>query len=116
MRSTIKWHKELIECKWFSVADIEHVPMIEHCKDGSYKVRNCNGKAIIHKEFSDAVKLAIKPTRSSANSISGLMEIRVSKMRESTKAYLSGVGKRLKGLSEVLLDMTVPVAVEAAIE
>lgn len=44
------------------------------------------------------------------------MEIRVSKMRESTKAYLSGVGKRLKGLSEVLLDMTVPVAVEAAIE
>lgn len=37
-------------------------------------------------------------------------------MRESTKAYLSGVGKRLKGLSEVLLDMTVPVAVEAAIE
>ena len=44
------------------------------------------------------------------------MEIRVSKMRESTKAYLSGVGKRLKGLSEVLLDMTVPVAVEAAIK
>ena len=37
-------------------------------------------------------------------------------MREFTKAYLSGVGKRLKGLSEVLLDMTVPVAVEAAIE
>lgn len=34
--------------------------MIEHCKDGSYKVRNCNGKAIIHKEFSDAVKLAIE--------------------------------------------------------
>lgn len=48
MRSTIKWHKELIGGKWFSVADIEHVPMIEHCKDGSYKVRNCNGKAIIH--------------------------------------------------------------------
>lgn len=44
------------------------------------------------------------------------MEIRVSKMRESTKAYLSGIGKRLKGLSEVLLDMTIPVAVEAAIE
>ena len=37
-------------------------------------------------------------------------------MREFTKAYLSGVGKRLKGLSEVLLDMTIPVAVEAAIE
>lgn len=37
-------------------------------------------------------------------------------MKESTKVYFSGVGKRLKGLSEVLLDMTVPVAVEAAIE
>ena len=37
-------------------------------------------------------------------------------MREFTKAHLSGVGKRLKGLSEVLLDMTVPVVVEAAIE
>lgn len=44
------------------------------------------------------------------------MGIRVSKMKESTKIYLSAVGKRLKGLSEVLLDMTVPVAVEAAIE
>lgn len=44
------------------------------------------------------------------------MEIRVSKMKESTKIYLSAVGKRLKGLSEVLLDMTVPVAVEATIE
>ena len=44
------------------------------------------------------------------------MGIKVSKMKESTKACLSGVGKRLKGLSEVLLDMTVPVAVEAAIE
>ena len=37
-------------------------------------------------------------------------------MKESTKVYLSAVGKRLKGLSEVLLDMTVPVAVEAVIE
>lgn len=60
MKSTIKWHKELIGGKWFSVADIEHVPMIEHCKDGFYKVRNCNGKAIMHKEFSGAVKLAIE--------------------------------------------------------
>lgn len=37
-------------------------------------------------------------------------------MKEATKAYLSGVGKRLRGLSEALLDMTVLVAVEAAIE
>lgn len=60
MKSSIKWHKELIDGKWFSVADVEHIPMIEHCKDGSYKVRNCNGKAIIHREFSDATKLAIE--------------------------------------------------------
>ena len=37
-------------------------------------------------------------------------------MRESTKAYMRGIGKRLKGLSSVLLNMTVPVAAEAAIE
>lgn len=60
MKSTVKWHKELINGKWFSVADVEHVPMIEHCKDGNYKVRNCNGKAVIHKEFSDAAKLALE--------------------------------------------------------
>ena len=63
MKSNIKWHKELVDGKWFSVADVEHVPMIEHCKDGSYKVRNCNGKAIIHKDFSDAVKLALETYR-----------------------------------------------------
>ncbi len=60
MKSTIKWHKEWIGGKWFSVSNVEHVPMIEHCKDGLYKVRNCNGKAIIHKDFSDAIKLAIE--------------------------------------------------------
>jgi lipocalin len=63
MKSTIKWHKELVGGKWYSVANVEHIPMIEHCKDGSYKVRNCNGKAIIHKDFSDAVKLAIETAK-----------------------------------------------------
>lgn len=60
MKSTIKWHKELVSGRWYSVADVEHVPMIEHLKDRAYKVRNCNGKAIIHREFSDAVKLALE--------------------------------------------------------
>lgn len=59
-KSNIKWHKEQIDGKWYSVADIPHVPLIEHCKDNTYKVRNCNGKAIMHKEFKDAVKLAIE--------------------------------------------------------
>lgn len=60
MKSTVKWHKELIDGKWFSVADVEHVPMIEHCKDCSYEVRNCSGNVIFHREFSDAVNLALE--------------------------------------------------------
>ena len=35
-------------------------PMIEHTKDDKYKVRNCNGKAILHNSFADAEKLAIE--------------------------------------------------------
>lgn len=34
--------------------------MIEHCKDGKYKVRNANGKAILHEDYTDAVKLAFE--------------------------------------------------------
>ena len=34
--------------------------MIEHTKDDKYKVRNCNGKAILHNSFADAEKLAIE--------------------------------------------------------
>lgn len=37
-------------------------------------------------------------------------------MKESSKAYFSRLGRKLKVLTAVLLDMTVPVAVEAAIE
>ena len=29
-------------------------------KDDKYKVRNCNGKAILHENFADAEKLAIE--------------------------------------------------------
>ena len=32
----------------------------EHTKDDKYKVRNCNGKAILHENFADAEKLAIE--------------------------------------------------------
>lgn len=60
MKNNFKWHKELVNGKWHSVCDHEHVPMIEHCKDGKYKVRNANGKAILHENFSDAIKLAIE--------------------------------------------------------
>ena len=47
MKNSFKWKKELINGKWYSVCDHEHVPMIEHTKDDKYKVRNCNGKAIL---------------------------------------------------------------------
>ena len=44
MKNNFKWHKELIDGKWYSVCDHKHVPMIEHTKDGKYKLRNANGK------------------------------------------------------------------------
>ena len=60
MKNNFKWHKEQIGGKWFSVCDKEHVPMIEHTKDGKFKLRNANGKAVIHEDFGDAVKLALE--------------------------------------------------------
>lgn len=60
MKNNFKWHKELIDGKWYSVCDHEHVPMIENCKDGKFKVRNSNGKAILHENYTDAVKLALE--------------------------------------------------------
>ena len=60
MKNNFKWNKELIDGKWYSVCDHEHVPMIEHTRDDKYKVRNCNGKAILHQDFASAEKLAIE--------------------------------------------------------
>ena len=42
------------------MTDHKHVPMIEHTKDGKYKLRNANGKAVLHEEYTDAVKLALE--------------------------------------------------------
>lgn len=60
MKNNFKWHKEQIDGKWFSVCDHKHVPMIEHTKDGKYKLRNANGKAVLHENYTDAVKLALE--------------------------------------------------------
>ena len=60
MKNNFKWHKEQINGKWYSVCDHKHVPMIEHTKDGKYKLRNANGKAVLHEEYTDAVKLALE--------------------------------------------------------
>ena len=56
-----EWKKELIEGKWYSVcSNAEHVPMIEHCKDETYKVIGSDGKSRIEKEYKDAQKFAIQ--------------------------------------------------------
>ena len=34
--------------------------MIEPTKDGKYKLRNANGKSVLHEEYTDAVKLALE--------------------------------------------------------
>mgnify|MGYP003291734193 CR=1 FL=1 len=60
MKNNFKWHKELIDGKWYSVCDHEHVPMIECTKDNKYKLRNANGKAVLHEDYKDAVKLALE--------------------------------------------------------
>lgn len=60
MKNNFKWHKEQLNGKWYSVCDHEHVPMIEHTKDGKYKLRNANGKAVLHEDYADAVKLALE--------------------------------------------------------
>ena len=54
MKNNFKWHKEQINGKWYSV------PMIEHTKDGKFKLRNANGKSVLHEEYTDAVKLALE--------------------------------------------------------
>lgn len=61
MSKAYKWSKEQINGKWYSVCtNYEHMPMIEHCKDGRYKVTGSDGKSRIEKEFGDAMKFAIQ--------------------------------------------------------
>lgn len=63
MKSIIKWHKEFIGGKWFSVANAMHIPRIEHCKDGFYKLWSSSGKAVLHKRFRDAEKMALETAK-----------------------------------------------------
>lgn len=61
MAKPYKWGKQQILGKWYTVCiSHEHVPMIEHCKDGRYKVTGSNGKTRLEKEFGDAIKFAIE--------------------------------------------------------
>lgn len=85
MKNNFKWYKEQINGKWYSVCDHEHVPMIEHTKDDKYKVRNCNGKAILHESFADAEKQQSKLTRS----LKSLIRVLRDKYRVSYKLSAS---------------------------
>lgn len=61
MAKAYKWAKEQINGKWYSVCTShKHMPMIEHCKDGRYKVTGSDGKSRLEKEFGDAMKFAIQ--------------------------------------------------------
>lgn len=61
MAKAYKWEKEQIGGKWYSVCvSHEHVPMIKHNVDGTYTVKDCNGKPRIEKEWKNAQKFAIE--------------------------------------------------------
>lgn len=47
MGKAYKFEKQQINGKWYTVCTShEHMPMIEHCKDGRYKVTGCDGKTV----------------------------------------------------------------------
>lgn len=58
---TYTFEKQQINGKWYSVCiSHEHVPMIEHCKDGKYKTVGKDGKARFEDSFANAKKFAIQ--------------------------------------------------------
>lgn len=53
MAKAYKFEKQQINGKWYTVCvSHEHFPMIEHCKDGRYKVTGSDGKARLEKHTS----------------------------------------------------------------
>lgn len=61
MNKAYKFEKQQLNNKWALVCvSHEHFPMIESCKDGTYKVRGSNGKVRIEREFNAAMKFAME--------------------------------------------------------
>lgn len=61
MNKAYKFEKQQHGGRWFLVCTShEHFPMIEYCKDKTYKVRGSNGKVRIEREFNSAMKFAIE--------------------------------------------------------
>lgn len=51
MSKAYKWEKQFIDGKWYSVCvSHEHVPLIKCNTDGTFTVKDCNGKPRIEKE------------------------------------------------------------------
>lgn len=58
---TYVWKKEQIEGKWYSVCKShEHVPLIRWNSDGTYAVKDSNGKPRIERDWKSAQKFAIE--------------------------------------------------------
>ena len=56
---TYQFERQQMGGKWVLVCvSHEHFPMIEFCKDGTYKVRGSDGKARVERELGSAVKFA----------------------------------------------------------
>ena len=61
MSKAYQWEKQQINNKWYSVSiSHEHVPLIKHNSDGTFTVKDSNGKPRVEKEWKDAQKFAIE--------------------------------------------------------
>lgn len=61
MNKAYKFEKQQLNTKWVLVCvSHEYFPMIESCKDGTYKVHGSNGKVRIEREFNSAMKFAME--------------------------------------------------------
>ena len=61
MNKAYKFEKQQLGNKWVLVCvSHEHFPMVESCKDGTYKVQGSNGKPRIERVFNDAMKFAME--------------------------------------------------------
>ena len=61
MNKAYKFEKQQLNNKWVLVCvSHEHFPIIEACKDKTYKVRGSNGKIRIECNFDSAMKFAME--------------------------------------------------------
>lgn len=59
-KNKFEWKREYIDGRWYSVCLVDHVPMIKHNPDGTYTVKDRNGRPRIEKELKNAIKFALE--------------------------------------------------------